>query len=254
MTDDRSLERAARSWIEAGPTRAPDRVVEAALHQIDTTPQERGLALPWRFHPMTRFALAGAAVALATIVAVAGLTLNRAGPAPDVGGPSPSFSPTVSPNPSPTDSPGPATMPPNHPTPWPVFPSSPLDEPPGDALPDDLIGRTYVADPPESHLQPGQMLVLTLRPADDPHCDAMYDGQSTCFTYLWTPNWPKHVTDPGARGAARIVDGELVLRFDIVPSDAPCVGKSAIYSIDDDGATLSGVNTPGCTVPGFIEQ
>ena len=31
MTDDRSLERAARSWIEDGPTRAPDRVVEAAL-------------------------------------------------------------------------------------------------------------------------------------------------------------------------------------------------------------------------------
>ena len=36
MTDDRSLERAARSWIEAGPTRAPDRAVEAALLRIET--------------------------------------------------------------------------------------------------------------------------------------------------------------------------------------------------------------------------
>ena len=37
MTDDRSLERAARSWIEAGPTQAPDRAVEAALLRIETT-------------------------------------------------------------------------------------------------------------------------------------------------------------------------------------------------------------------------
>ena len=37
MTDDRSLERAARSWLEAGPTQAPDRAVEAALLPINTT-------------------------------------------------------------------------------------------------------------------------------------------------------------------------------------------------------------------------
>ena len=30
MTDDRSLERAARSWLESGPTQAPERAVEAA--------------------------------------------------------------------------------------------------------------------------------------------------------------------------------------------------------------------------------
>ena len=43
MTDersiDRALERAARSWIEVGPTRAPDRPVEAALALIQTTNQ-----------------------------------------------------------------------------------------------------------------------------------------------------------------------------------------------------------------------
>ena len=48
MTDDRSLERAARSLIEAGPTRAPERAVEAALSRIQTTSQERGLRVPWR--------------------------------------------------------------------------------------------------------------------------------------------------------------------------------------------------------------
>ena len=53
MTDDRSLERAARSWIEVGPTQAPDRAVEAALLRIDTTPQERDLRIPWRFPTMT---------------------------------------------------------------------------------------------------------------------------------------------------------------------------------------------------------
>ena len=53
MNDDRSLERAARSFIEAGPTQAPDRAVEAALLRIETTPQERDLRIPWRFPPMT---------------------------------------------------------------------------------------------------------------------------------------------------------------------------------------------------------
>jgi hypothetical protein len=51
MTDDRSLERAARSWIEVGPTRAPDHAVEAALARIQTTPQERDW-FPWRFPAM----------------------------------------------------------------------------------------------------------------------------------------------------------------------------------------------------------
>ena len=53
MTDDRSLERAARSWLETGPTQAPDRAVEAALLRIETTPQERDLRIPWRFTDMT---------------------------------------------------------------------------------------------------------------------------------------------------------------------------------------------------------
>lgn len=204
-------------------------------------------------NPLARLAAVAVVVVLATGIAV--LTIRPGG---NVGAPVPSPSPTVSlspsPDPSSTDSPGPATIPPNHPTPRPVFPGAPLDEPPGEALPADMLGRTYVADPPESHLEAGQMLVLTLRPADDPHCAALYEGQSTCFTYLWTPNWPKHVTDPAARGAARIVGGNLVLRFDLVPMDPECEGKSSSYAIEDGGATLAGIVTAACTVPGFREQ
>jgi hypothetical protein len=73
MTDDRSLERAARSWLEEGPTRAPDRPVEAALAHIQTTPQERDLRIPWRLPTMndtTRLAVIAATV---LVVAIGGL-------------------------------------------------------------------------------------------------------------------------------------------------------------------------------------
>jgi hypothetical protein len=100
MTDDRSLERAARSWLEEGPTRAPDRPVEAALARIDTTRQERALPILWRFQIMrdsTRLATIAATVA---VVAIGGLYLAGLGRPSDPGGsgatatPMPSVSPT----------------------------------------------------------------------------------------------------------------------------------------------------------------
>ena len=99
--------------------------------------------------------------------------------------------------------------------------------------------------------EPGQILVLALRPADDPHCAAMYEGQSTCFTYLWTPNWPKHVTDPAARGAARIVDGNLVLRFDLVPMRSGLRGQ--VLQLCDRGrrGDARGHRHGGLHRPGF---
>lgn len=78
MTDDRSLERAARSFIEAGPTEAPDHTVEAALQTIRSTPQERDLRVPWRFIPMHGPArLLGAAAAVAAVAVGAFLLLGR---------------------------------------------------------------------------------------------------------------------------------------------------------------------------------
>ena len=41
--------------------------------------------------------------------------------------------------------------------------------------------------------------------------------------------YPKHFSDPGVRGSARIVDDKLVLGFDLVPFDQPCEGTSSTY-------------------------
>ena len=90
MTDDRSLERAARSFIEAGPTQAPDRAVEAALLWIETTPQERDLRIPWRFPSMITPARLALAAAVGVLLA-GGAIYYFGGPSqPSVGGPGPS--------------------------------------------------------------------------------------------------------------------------------------------------------------------
>ena len=52
MTDDRSLERAARSWLEIGPTQAPDAPSSRPSLRIQTTTQDRDLRVPWRLPAM----------------------------------------------------------------------------------------------------------------------------------------------------------------------------------------------------------
>jgi hypothetical protein len=85
MTDDRSLERAARSWLDEGPTRAPDQPVEAALSRIQTIQQDRDLRIPWRLHPMNpSLRLGGIAIAAIAVVAVA-VALVALGVGPNVG-------------------------------------------------------------------------------------------------------------------------------------------------------------------------
>jgi hypothetical protein len=103
MTDDRSLERAARSWLEGGPTEAPDQAVEAALLRVQTTTQERDWDVLRRNRPMTLTSrLVAAAVAVA-IVVIGGALLLRPTSQPNIGGPS--SAPTIAPSPvpSPTD-------------------------------------------------------------------------------------------------------------------------------------------------------
>ena len=100
MNDDRTLERAARSWLDAGPTEAPDHAVEAALHRIQTTQQERDVRVPWRVRSMyTPARLAVAAIAIA-VVAVGGAFILRPGNSPVVGTPSTSGRPSTSATPS----------------------------------------------------------------------------------------------------------------------------------------------------------
>jgi hypothetical protein len=108
MTDDRSLERAARSWIENGPTEAPDRAVEAALFQIQTTPQERDLRIPWRLPTMTTPARVAAAAVIGVLVIGGALVVLKPGTSSGIGGPGPSPSPSPTPTASPTLSPSPS--------------------------------------------------------------------------------------------------------------------------------------------------
>ena len=97
MTDDRSFERAARSWLEIGPTEAPERAIEAAFLEIDTTPQERDWHVPWRSPRVDPFARALIGVAAVAALLVGGVVLLPAttGPIGGVPTPSPSASPSA---------------------------------------------------------------------------------------------------------------------------------------------------------------
>lgn len=89
MSDDRTFERNARAWLELGPTDAPDRVVQAALLEIESTAQERDLWIPWRITAMNRTVRLLGAVAAVAVVAVGAIALLGR-PATNVGTGSPS--------------------------------------------------------------------------------------------------------------------------------------------------------------------
>jgi hypothetical protein len=183
MTDERSLERAARSWLENGPTQAPDRAVEAALLRIQTTPQERDLRIPWRLPKMTTPARVATAAVIG-VLAVGGalFMLGRPGQT-GVGGPSPSPTPVVSvaPSTAPT-APAPST--------GSAAPSNagPL------ALPDGpLAAGTYVSTP----FAPGHPFTSCMTPPQ-PGCSesaddsirvtfTVPDGWAGCGGCVWLP-------------------------------------------------------------------
>jgi hypothetical protein len=120
MTDDRSLERAARSWLDEGPTRAPDRALEAALLRIQTTDQERDWHVPWRTRSMTQTNRVLAGVLAVAIILVGGALILRPGGNTGIGGPGPSASaapsPSVRPSATPAAPPTPSTVPSASPT------------------------------------------------------------------------------------------------------------------------------------------
>jgi hypothetical protein len=97
MTDDRSLERAARSFIEPGPTQAPDRPVEAALLRIQTTNQERDWHVPWRTRPMNQTTRLLAGAAAIAVVLLGGVLLLRPGGSTGPAAQPPSSAPSASP-------------------------------------------------------------------------------------------------------------------------------------------------------------
>ena len=257
MNRDAEATRALRALFADDATRMPDRVLDAVLAELPVTRQQRR----WRLPVLPRQALALAGVAVVAVALTFGLLRfpgmfvgPSASPVPSatptpVATPTPTLAPTPTPTPAASVRPGYGTAPPGWPTPPPFAPDSPLPDPPGSPLPADLLGRQYNANPPEQP-QGDQAEILTLRPPDDPHCQALYEGRSTCFTILWTPNYPAHFQDAAVRGSARIVGGNLALAFDLVPNDLSCQGTTSTYAISDDLVTLTPVDVPSCSFPG----
>ena len=101
MTSQLDADRSITAWLVAeAPDRAPQRLLEASREQLRTTRQRRAWWPARRVPPMNAYAKLGLATAAVVVVALLGINfLPRAG---GIGGPSPTVSPSLSPQPSPT--------------------------------------------------------------------------------------------------------------------------------------------------------
>lgn len=239
MTTDHDFDRIASDWLVDGPVELSDRVYEAAFEETHRTRQRQGGPLPRRVTTMVpKLALATAAAA----IVLAAVILVPRSPGPAVGGPGPGGSPSASVRPSASLVAG-----------IPYAPSTPLPSPSGDPLPETLVGREYRLvgeEVPDGDPR----LILSLRPADDPHCVAMFGGTTTCFTILWDPPRSADRLDPGARGAAVVRGEDLVLEWYMSRNDRQCENTEHVYRPVDGGAVLRGVDVPSCGFPDGWEQ
>ena len=89
-------------WLEDGPVRAPDLILESVLAAVPSTPQRRAaLRVPWRFTPMSGLLRSlGQVVVAAAVVAivVGGLFILPRYLTGNVGGPSAAIAPTPVPS------------------------------------------------------------------------------------------------------------------------------------------------------------
>lgn len=97
MTDQRELDRILGAFFVEGTNELADRVLNAALEQIDDTPQRHALRVSWRFPRMNMYARIAAAAAIG-VLAVGGTLYVGGLREQKVIGPSPT--PTVSASPS----------------------------------------------------------------------------------------------------------------------------------------------------------
>jgi len=89
MTADRDTTRRVRSWLKADQHESADRILEAVLDAVDTTPQRRAIRWPGWSLPRTtagRFGLASVLVAVAALVGLNVVAPND--PLAALGGPS----------------------------------------------------------------------------------------------------------------------------------------------------------------------
>jgi hypothetical protein len=103
MTRELDIDRILNGFLAEGTNELADRVLDAALNDIDSTKQRRAWWPPRRFPDMNsfaRYAIAAAAVIAVVIVGYSFLPGNSPG-----AGPTPTPTPIVSPSPSPTPEP-----------------------------------------------------------------------------------------------------------------------------------------------------
>ena len=99
MNSERDANRIVRSWLEAGSNGIPDRVLDAVLSELPSTPQRRSRWSPWRSQTMNAFIKIGAVAAVVLLAVVVG-TRFLPGDA-IVGVPAETSSPAPSATPSP---------------------------------------------------------------------------------------------------------------------------------------------------------
>ena len=101
MNSERDATRIVRSWLEAGSNGIPDRVLDAVLSELPSTPQRRSRWSPWRSQTMNAFIKIGAVAAVVLLAVVVG---SRFLPGDaSVGVPTATSSPAPSATPSPVD-------------------------------------------------------------------------------------------------------------------------------------------------------
>jgi len=91
MSADRDVTRIVRSWLHEDAREDADRVLNLVLNELDTTPQRRAGWLARRFFDMNGFARFATIAASAVAIVAIGFALVRGG---NVGGPSPTESPS----------------------------------------------------------------------------------------------------------------------------------------------------------------
>jgi hypothetical protein len=95
MSTDRDVTRIVRSWLRTDEHESADRVLDAVLEALDTTPQRRATWWSaWRHSDMNTFAKIGVAAAVVTVAALLGFNYLIA---PNIGGPQSSAEPTSTP-------------------------------------------------------------------------------------------------------------------------------------------------------------
>jgi hypothetical protein len=114
MNSERDGTRIVRSWLEAGSTAMPDRVLDVVLSELPSTPQRRARWSPWRSQTMNSFVKFGAVAAVVLVAVVVGIQFLPGGS--NVGGPAATSTP------EPTAS---LEASPSAPTPAPPAPSAP---------------------------------------------------------------------------------------------------------------------------------